>query len=274
MSDLQPTACVELGGVPIAPLTRAEWAALLVQDFRRARARPGLPRILTSANGNVVSKFGRDPAFRDLMAQVDAIDADGMPLVYLSWLVGARSLPERVATTDFFHDAAHAAVEHGISFYLLGADEAENARAVDAVRRLYPGLRIAGHHHGYFTLAEEDNLVAAIRRCGTDVLWVGLGVPREQAFMVRNRARLEGLTWVKSCGGLFNFLSGSRRRAPYWMQVTGLEWAFRVAQEPRRLAGRYTVTNVDAVLQITAGAIRERMMAVPRNRSAADPHRT
>lgn len=266
MVTLEMMPRITLGGVPITALNRAQWTALLVKDFQHSQSRPGLPRILTSANGNVVSLFGRDPAFRDLIRQMDAIDADGMPLVYLSWLIGRRSLPERIATTDFFHDAARAATEHGMSFYLLGADEAENARAVRAVQRLYPELRIAGCRHGYFSSAQEEDLIAEIKDRGTDVLWVGLGVPREQAFMIRNRTRLEGLTWVKSCGGLFNFLSGTRRRAPYWMQRAGLEWVFRVAQEPRRLAGRYAVTNVDATFRILAGALAERLADIMHSR--------
>jgi exopolysaccharide biosynthesis WecB/TagA/CpsF family protein len=197
---------------------------------------------------------------------MDAIDVDGMPLVYLSWLTNAGPLPERIATTDFFHDAARAATEHGMSFYLLGADKEENTRAVRAIQGLYPKLRIAGHHHGYFSPMEEEDLIVEIKDRGTDVLWVGLGVPREQAFMVRNRTRLEGLTWVKSCGGLLNFLSGTRRRAPYWMQRAGLEWAFRVAQEPRRLIGRYTVTNVHASFRILTMAVAEQLTRVMHSR--------
>jgi len=173
-----------------------------------------------------------------------------MPLVYFSRLKHESPLPERVATTDFFHDAARVAEIHGMSFYLLGGEGAENARAARAVRRHYPGLRIAGARHGYFDPAEEGDIVAEIRDSGADVLWVGLGVPREQAFMVRNRSRLEGLTWIKSCGGLFNFLSGTRRRAPVWMQRAGLEWSFRLAQEPRRLAVRYALTNVHALYRM------------------------
>lgn len=241
---------VQLGGISVTALTRAGWAQALLDDHRQSRAVPALPRLLSSANGNVVSLFAREPAFRELMARMDAVDVDGMPLVYLSWLKSRNALPERVATTDFFHDAAGVAQSHGISFYLLGADPAENAAAVRAVRSLYPELRIAGARHGYFDEVEEEEIVQEVVASGTDVLWVGLGIPREQAFMVRNRIRLRGLTWVKSCGGLFNFLSGSRRRAPDWMQRAGLEWSYRLAQEPRRLAGRYAFTNLHALYRI------------------------
>jgi exopolysaccharide biosynthesis WecB/TagA/CpsF family protein len=241
---------VKLGGLTISALTRLEWAELLIRDFQRSRVKPERPRILSSANGNVISLYGRDAAFRGLMMEMDAVDADGMPLVYFSRLKCGSSLPERVATTDFFHDAARVAEIHGMSFYLLGGEEAENARAVRTVRSRYPRLRIAGARHGFFDPAEEGDVVAEIRNSGADVLWVGLGVPREQAFMVRNRSRLEGLTWIKSCGGLFNFLSGTRRRAPVWVQRAGLEWSFRLVQEPRRLAGRYALTNVHALYRM------------------------
>jgi exopolysaccharide biosynthesis WecB/TagA/CpsF family protein len=251
MSCLEGARQVKLGGLTITALTRAEWADLLVRDFQRSKEKPGEPRLLSSVNGNVVSLYGRDAAFRDLIESMDAVDADGMPLVHVSRLKRrGNPLPERVATTDFFHDAARAAERHGISFYLLGGEAAENARAAQAVRQRYPGLRIAGARHGYFAPGGESDVVADVKRSGTDVLWVGLGVPREQAFMVRNRSRLDGLTWVKSCGGLFNFLSGTRRRAPIWMQRAGLEWSYRLAQEPRRLAVRYAVTNVHALYRM------------------------
>lgn len=131
--------------------------------------------------------------------------------------------------------------------YFLGATEEENAAAVANMRVLYPGLRITGRHHGYFTLEEEPDIIADIAAARPDILWVALGIPREDQFVVRNRARLHGITWIKTCGGLFNFLSGRNRRAPKWMCDSGLEWLYRPMLEPRRLAWRYATTNVHAI---------------------------
>ena len=239
----------QLGGMTIMALSRYEFAHGLLEDYA-SRGPDVLPRLSTSANGNVLALYGRDQVFRDMVDQMDIVDADGMSLVFLSRLFGQSRLPERVATTDFFHDAASVAERSGLSFYFLGATPSENKAAVDRVRSLYPRLRISGQHHGYFDEDDEADLCKDIVSVGTDVLWVGLGVPKEQKFMLRNRERLIGLTWVKSGGGLFNFLSETMPRAPVFMQNIGLEWAFRMVLEPKRLGPRYLTTNFEAIYRV------------------------
>ena len=93
-------------------------------------------------------------------------------------------------------------------------------------------------------------MVQQVAAAKPDVLWVGMGVPREHEFIVRNRTRLVGVTWIKSCGGLFKFISGRDRRAPQWVQESCLEWAFRLGREPRRLFMRYCRTNPHALYLI------------------------
>src|SRR5690606_36992720 len=132
------------------------------------------------------------------MAQADIIHADGMPVVWASRLAGAP-LPERVCTTDFFHDAACSAVEHQLRFFILGGSEELNREAVKAMVRLHPGLKIAGRHHGYFGEDMDEEVCSSIRRSGADVVWVGLGKPRQEEWSVRNRARLAGVGWIKTC---------------------------------------------------------------------------
>lgn len=204
------------------------------------------PWLISSANGHVLSRYASDPEFQRLMTQMDAVDADGMPLVLASRILSDEPLPERVATTDFFHDAAAAAERTGLTFFLLGGTADENAAARAKAASLYPQLKIHGHH-GYFSRGEEPEIIARIRACKTDVLWVGLGVPAEQSFAVRNANALTGLTWIKTCGGLFNFLSGTAPRAPEWMQAMGLEWLYRLSREPRRLFWRYACTNTHCI---------------------------
>lgn len=238
---------ISIGGMQIDALSQEAWAELLVDDYRANRDRSARPRFMTSANGFVLSLQARDGEFKRLLEQADGIDADGMSLVMASRWLGPRALPERVATTDFFHVAARHAASAGMSFFLLGGEERENRAAAERVQAMYPTLRLAGRHHGYFGEADESALAAEITAAGTDVLWVGMGVPREHRFIARNRDRLAGVTWIKSCGGLFKFLSGQDRRAPQWMQDAGLEWLFRLSLEPRRLVSRYAVTNCHAI---------------------------
>jgi N-acetylglucosaminyldiphosphoundecaprenol N-acetyl-beta-D-mannosaminyltransferase len=236
-----------IGGIPITALSPVEWAELMVQDCQANTDRSAIPKFMTSANGFVLSLYARDPEFKKLLDQADGIDADGMPLVLVSRMLARAPLPERVATTDFFHVAARFAEGTDISFFFLGSAEDENRVAVERVSATYPRLQIAGRHHGHFTEEEEAAVVQQIATAKPDVLWVGMGVPREHQFIVRNRTRLTGVSWIKSCGGLFKFLSGKDRRAPCWMQELCLEWIFRLAREPQRLFMRYYRSNGHAV---------------------------
>ena len=205
------------------------------------------PRLAVSVNGQIISMYHADRSFRDLVNQADVLDADGMSVVFAARLRSRAGLPERVATTDFFHDVAELAQEVGLRFYFIGATEDQNARAVQSVRRLYPNLMIAGRRDGFFKPEEEAEICREIVAAGTDILWVGMGAPRQEAFAVRNRHRLQGVSWVKTCGGLFDFLSGQRRRAPSWMQRCGLEFVFRTLLEPKRLFWRYVTTSPQAL---------------------------
>lgn len=240
---------VRVGGLPITALTRQDWATSIVAEAMTRRTGPRRPPLfLTSANGNVISRYARDPQFRDLIDSADAIDADGQPVVIASKLLTRTPIPERAATTDTFHDVARAGAPHGLRFYLLGGREDINAAAATKIVQTNPGLVLAGRRNGYFAMTEEDQVVAAINAAAPDVLWVGLGIPHEQAFVVRNRARLTGVGVIKTCGGLFDFVAGKNPRAPQWMQDHALEWAYRMYQEPRRLLWRYVTTNIHSII--------------------------
>ena len=242
----RPVPTTYLGGMTIAALGMAETVDLMVGAVR-SQSRPGHPLFYTSANGEVVSRYARDPAFAEHFALADLISADGQPMVFLSRFFGRRRLPERVATTDLFHGLARAAAQQGLTFYMLGATEEENRKAVDNVRRLYPDLRIVGRCHGYLQGDALREKIAEIDALAPDILWLALGVPREQAFVLAYGPLLTRVGLIKTSGGLFNFLSGTRTRAPDWLQRAGLEWLWRLLQEPRRLLWRYAVTNPHAM---------------------------
>lgn len=242
-----------LGGVRITALTRCRFADLLVEDHRSRRRNPELPPLVSfSANGEMLSMCARDEAYAELIRRADIVDADGQSLVLFSRFWPGAPLPGRVTTTDFFHDAARAAQGAGISFYLLGGTAEVMAKTVENVRRLYPALTIVGARDGYFDVADRDTILAEVARAEPDVLWVGMGSPRQQEFCLYARERLSGVTWIKSCGGLFDYLAGKRSRAPRWMQKAGLEWLYRLGLEPRRLFLRYALTNPHALYLLFA----------------------
>lgn len=245
---------VKVGGVSMAALSRKAWAQAVVACAlaRRDTGGGAAPYFFTSANGNVLSRYASTPAFRAMIDTADAVDADGQPLVLASKWMTRTPIPERAATTDVFHDIAEAAASKGLSFYLFGGSEEINRIAADKTAAAHPGLMIAGRRNGYFNPDDEARIVAAINAAKPDVLWVGLGVPHEHAFVVRHRAALTGVGVIKTCGGLFDFVAGKNARAPQWMQDLSLEWAYRLWLEPRRLFWRYATTNVHTLYLLLA----------------------
>jgi exopolysaccharide biosynthesis WecB/TagA/CpsF family protein len=246
---LESTPKSMIGGLEVSAIDRRTAARIMI-DAARKRPRGERPLYFTSVNGEVIARAHADKSVADLFSSADQIVADGQPLVIASrWLCHHR-LPERVATTDLFHDAAALAVESGTNFYLLGATEAENLKAVSAIRLRYPGLKIAGHSHGYLTGERLTAKLDEINALAPDILWLGLGAPTEQIFVRTHGARLSNVGVIKTSGGLFNHLSGKNPRAPRWIQTSGFEWLWRTLVEPRRLFWRYLTTNPRAIYAI------------------------
>jgi len=232
-----------LGGLRTACLSRDGLTRQMLADCleaRRTDIHP--PKLVFASNGHAIALSARDADFAATFAQGDIIHADGQAGVFASRLMTRTPVPERSATTDFIHDAARAGAAHGLRFFLLGATEETNAEAARVLSQTYPGLQIVGRLHGYFGEYEEDEICDEINLTQPDVIWVGLSVPREYEFAVRNKFRLKA-GWLVTCGGCFNFVTGAYARAPAWMQQAGLEWLFRLWREPRRLFWRYAVTN-------------------------------
>lgn len=236
---------VKVGGVFIDCVSRATLAAMMVSD---RDAQLTKPKLVFSANGQSVSMAASDPEFARDYRAAEICHADGMSAVFASRLFTRSPLPERISTTDFFHDAARSAERHGLSFYFLGGTAETVTAAYRAAKRQYPGIKWVGYRDGYFGVEEEADICRAITQSGADVVWVGLGRPVQEAFCVRNRHRLKGVTWLKTCGGLFDFIAGRHIRAPRWVQALGFEWAFRLFLEPRRLMKRYATTIPHALL--------------------------
>ena len=237
---------VTVGGIATACLSREGLARMMLQDCLDARSNPNRqPKLVFASNGHAIALAAQDEAFRFTFEQADIIHADGQAAVFASRMT-ATPIPERSATTDFIHYASKVAAQHGLRFFVLGATEEANAEAVRVLRETYPGLQIVGRRHGYFGRDEEDEICDEINLTQPDVVWVGLSVPLEYEFAVRNKTRLRA-GWLVTCGGCYNFVTGAYKRAPGWMQACGLEWLFRLVKEPKRLFWRYAVTNPLAI---------------------------
>jgi exopolysaccharide biosynthesis WecB/TagA/CpsF family protein len=240
-----PASVITLGGLTITVIDRKAAARDMIVRSRARRS--GGPLYYTSANGEVLARTSVDLALKSLFASADQIVADGQPLVTAARLLCAQPLPERVATTDLFHDVAKLAEASGTTFYILGAAPAEHDKAVARIREMYPRLRIAGNWHGYLEGEALERKIAEIDALAPDILWLCLGVPREQHFYRANAARLTHVGIVKTSGGLLDHIAGKTIRAPLWVQRAGFEWLWRMLMEPRRLFWRYATTNPRAV---------------------------
>jgi N-acetylglucosaminyldiphosphoundecaprenol N-acetyl-beta-D-mannosaminyltransferase len=186
-------------------------------------------------------RFQHDEELRRVIRSCQLVTADGQAVVWAGRVLG-QPLPERVTGIDLMHAVLERASEHGYGVYVLGAQAEVLERALGTLRECFPSLRLVGARHGYFQADEEAAVVESIREAAPDVLFVALETPAKELFLARHRDRLR-VPFVMGVGGAVDILGGVRRRAPRWLQRLGLEWAYRLAQDPRRLAGRYVVGN-------------------------------
>src|SRR5262249_30712511 len=168
------------------------------------------------------------------------VPADVMPLVWLSRL-GPRPLPERVAGCDLIYGICERAARKGYRIYLIGAGPGIADEAAAKLEQKYPGLTIAGVEcppYRQLTAAEEREQIDRIRAARPDVLFVAFGQPKGEFWIAERLDRL-GVPVCIQVGATLDFVAGRVKRSPRWMQKTGLEWVYRMLQEPRRLARRY-----------------------------------
>lgn len=189
-----------------------------------------------------VVSMQRDLELAESVGSCDIINIDGVGVVWGARFCG-HHIPERVAGIDLFHDILAMSVKRGFPIFLLGATLEVVKKTAEVLQDLYPGLKIAGHHHGYFG-AGEDAVVEEIRESGAKLLFVAITSPKKENFINKWKDKL-GVNFVMGVGGTFDVVSGKVKRAPRWMQNCGLEWLFRVIQEPKRMWRRYLFTNIE-----------------------------
>jgi N-acetylglucosaminyldiphosphoundecaprenol N-acetyl-beta-D-mannosaminyltransferase len=182
-----------------------------------------------------------DPALREVVNRCGLINADGAGVVLAARLMGAP-LPGRVPGIDLMHRLLSLAEQRSYRVFVLGAKADVLEQAVQRLRAEHPALTIAGWRDGYFTDDEADEVCAEIRAARPHILFVAISSPRKELFLGEYGPTL-GAPLVMGVGGSIDVVAGITRRAPELMQKLGLEWFFRLAQEPRRLARRYVVSN-------------------------------
>lgn len=234
---------MEFLGTPLDALSKSETLELILASLHARRQ-------ITHSALNVAKlvKMRSNPLLRQDVTSSDIIGVDGMGIVWGARALG-MSVPERVAGIDLMLSVLEECARRGYRPFFLGASAEVVRRAAEVATSRYPGLVLAGCHDGYFKPQDDLAVVEAINASGADCLFVGMPTPRKERFLAAYRSRIS-VPFVMGVGGSFDVLAGKVRRAPLWVQKVGLEWLFRVAQEPRRMIGRYAWTNTIFMLLI------------------------
>jgi N-acetylglucosaminyldiphosphoundecaprenol N-acetyl-beta-D-mannosaminyltransferase len=245
----------EVIGIPLAMTTYD--GAMDVMDGMVARRERGY---VCAVAVHAVTVAQRDPVMRDALLGSTLTVPDGMPLVWAANMLG-ESLPHRVYGPELMRRYTRRCATKGHRIWLYGGrDQGSLAQLALNLRRDFPGLRIVGGYSPPFRDLEpheEDEVVARINTDKPDVLWVGTGVPRQEKWMARMRDRLE-VPVMSAVGAAFDFHAGRISQAPPWMQDRGLEWTYRIAQEPRRLLPRYLYYNPAFLRRFSRQLMREK----------------
>jgi N-acetylglucosaminyldiphosphoundecaprenol N-acetyl-beta-D-mannosaminyltransferase len=241
---------IELFGCPMDVATMGETVELIEQ---RIDAKQFTQHVVV--NVAKVVNMQTDAELAKSVRECDIVNIDGMGVVLGARFLG-HAVPERVAGVDLFHWLLAMAERRGFPVFFLGAT-AEVVRGTAAQTLLdHPALRIAGYHHGYFW-EDEQSVVDLIRESGAKLLFVAITSPKKENFINRWKDAL-GVDFVMGVGGTFDVVAGKVSRAPVWMQRAGLEWFYRLVQEPRRMWRRYLGSNLRFAMMLCSARIHTR----------------
>lgn len=216
---------------------------------------------IVTPNVDILHRVVRDEGLRHHLEDSSIVVADGKPLIWASRLAG-NALPARVPGSDLIWSLSAAMAGAGRSVHLLGGEPGTAVQAEEVLRARFPDLKLAGHlspSFGFDTRPEEyDAVCDEVVGAAPDLVFVGLGFPKQERVIARLRPRLPR-TWFMGCGAAIGFVAGVHSRAPGWMQESGLEWVHRLAMEPRRLVRRYLVDDAPFALRLLAGSAAARV---------------
>ena len=245
----------ELLGVPVSVIDYERTVAVmdgLIESGERG--------YICAAPVHALMVAQEDPDMRGALEGATLVVPDGMPIVWAANMLGER-LEDRVYGPELMTRYSAHCVERGHRVWLYGGrDQGSLVQLALTLRRRHPGIKLVGGYSPPFrpmTADEEETIVDQINAARPDVLWVGIGVPKQEKWMARMRERLD-VPVMCGVGAAFDFHAGRISMAPTWMQQRGLEWIYRIAQEPRRLLPRYLYTNPRFVVAFARQYLAER----------------
>ncbi|MBU0910753.1 MAG: WecB/TagA/CpsF family glycosyltransferase [Proteobacteria bacterium] len=200
-----------------------------------------VPRQHVVVNVAKIVAIQNDEKLRRIINSCDLVNVDGMPIVWASRLLG-DPLPCRVAGIDLFQELVKLSAEKGYRPFFFGARQEVVEKVVSIFKKKYPTLQIAGYRNGYFSEEEEPLIAQMINESKADMIFVAFSSPKKEIFLNKWMQTMQ-VPFCMGVGGSFDVVAGITKRAPLWMQNYGLEWFYRILQEPRRMWGRYARTN-------------------------------
>lgn len=243
---------VKVGDALFSAVTMHDTVALISLLIQKGNA----PHHIVTGNLDHLYRLERDEEFRDVYRSASLVLPDGMPVVWLSRLfksAGESGLPERVAGSDLLFELAKLSSLTGIRLFLLGGESgaADGTRAV--LEQRFPGCQICGTYcppkETFDTFEEQEHIRKIVRAANPDVLLVALGAPKQEKWIFRNKYVL-GVPVSMGVGGSFEMASGTVARAPKWLQHLGMEWGFRMLQDPKRLWKRYVGNDLPFLVRL------------------------
>lgn len=206
------------------------------------------PLHLMGVNADKINELQRNPRLKKIVNECGVINADGVSVVWASGKLG-KPLKERVAGIDLMGELLKLAEKKNYSVYFLGAKEEVVKQCVNIVKKQYPKIHIAGYRNGYFKHDEWEVIADELQKCKPQLIFVGITSPlKEYLIQYLQEQQLNGV--FMGVGGSFDVISGNIPRAPKWVQKIGMEWMFRVLQEPGRLWKRYLVGNTKFIMNV------------------------
>ncbi len=219
---------VKILGVPVHPLTMSESVVILEEKLQKKEQ-----AFVVTANAEIIMMCQQDKEYNNIVSeQADLVLPDGAGAVWAGRYLG-NEVPERVAGFDLYNQLLKLSADKGYKAYFFGGAPGVAEAAKNKAEELYPGVQIVGCRNGYFTEAEEENIIKEINDAAPDMLFVALGAPKQEKWLVKYRNQLKPRV-LMGIGGSFDVLAGKMERAPKWMQEASLEWAFRLYKQPSR----------------------------------------
>lgn len=256
----RPWTRIGLYGIDFDPVTESDLIAHIFTSLDR-----GVGGRIVTPNVDIMRIVRKSDEARSLVSHSDIVVADGMPLLWAG-RIARTPFPARVPGSDLIWSLSGAAADHGRSVYLLGGDTGVPEKAATKLRERFDGLVIAGTDSPPFGFDKSDEGIAAtvanVVAAKPDIVFVGLGFPRQERLMV-TLAEAVPSAWFLGCGASIPFVAGTLNRAPEWMRRSGLEWVHRLASEPRRLFARYVLHDAPFAARLLTHATATRLRREP-----------